>query len=60
MRNAIEGDVKAYSSLPYQVDKIAGPGWQIVGDAAGFMDPLYSQGLDYCAWTVSRGGGSHP
>lgn len=49
----IEGDVKAYSQLPYQVDKIAGPGWQIVGDAAGFMDPLYSQGLDYCSWTVS-------
>lgn len=49
----IEGDVKAYSALPYYVDKIAGPGWQIVGDAAGFMDPLYSQGLDYCAWTVS-------
>lgn len=49
----IEGDVKAYSSLPYQVEKVAGPGWQIVGDAAGFMDPLYSQGLDYCAWTVS-------
>ena len=49
----IEGDVKAYSSLPYQVEKVAGPGWQIVGDAAGFMDPLYSQGLDYCSWTVS-------
>jgi flavin-dependent dehydrogenase len=49
----IEGDVKAYSNLPYRVDRIAGPGWQIVGDAAGFMDPLYSQGLDFCAWTVS-------
>jgi len=49
----IEGDVKAYSNLPYFVDAIAGPGWHIVGDAAGFMDPLYSQGLDYCAWTVT-------
>jgi flavin-dependent dehydrogenase len=49
----IAGDVKAYSNLPYRVDQIAGPGWQIVGDAAGFMDPLYSQGLDFCAWTVS-------
>ena len=49
----VEGDVKAYSSLPYYAERIAGPGWQIVGDAAGFMDPLYSQGMDYCAWTAS-------
>ena len=49
----IEGDVKAYSNLPYYSEKIAGPGWQMVGDASGFMDPLYSQGLDYCSWTVT-------
>jgi flavin-dependent dehydrogenase len=48
----IEGDVKAYSKLPYYSTEIAGEGWQIVGDAAGFMDPLYSPGLDYCSWTV--------
>lgn len=51
--SAVEGDVKAYSSLPYYSRQIAGPGWQIVGDAAGFLDPLYSAGLDYCSWTVS-------
>jgi len=49
----IEGDVKAFSSLPYYTEKIAGPGWQMVGDAAGFQDPLYSQGLDFCSWTVA-------
>ncbi len=49
----IEGDVKAYSALPYYSAKIAARGWQIVGDAASFLDPLYSQGLDYCSWTVS-------
>ncbi len=48
----IEGDVKAYSKLPYFSTEIAGPGWQIVGDAAGFIDPLYSPGLDYCSWGV--------
>jgi flavin-dependent dehydrogenase len=48
----IEGDVKAYSNLPYYSTEIAGDGWQLVGDAAGFMDPLYSPGLDYCSWTV--------
>lgn len=51
--DTIEGDVKAYSMLPYYAERIAGPGWQLVGDAASFMDPLYSQGLDYCSWTVS-------
>ena len=49
----IEGDVKAYSALPYYSGQIAARGWQIVGDAASFLDPLYSQGLDYCSWTVS-------
>ena len=49
----VPGDVKAYSSLPYFSTEIAGPGWQIVGDAAGFLDPLYSAGLDFCSWTVS-------
>lgn len=48
----IEGDARAYSRLPYFSRKIAGGGWQIVGDAAGFLDPLYSPGLDYCSWTV--------
>ena len=51
--SAVEGDVKTYSSLPYYSRQIAGPGWQIVGDAAGFLDPLYSAGLDYCSWTVN-------
>jgi len=49
----IEGDVKSYAPLPYYVDQVAGRGWQIVGDAAGFLDPLYSAGLDYCSWTVT-------
>lgn len=49
----VPGDVKAYSHLPYSSKKIAGPGWQIVGDAAAFLDPLYSAGLDYCSWTVT-------
>lgn len=49
----VEGDVKSYAPLPYYVDQVAGRGWQIVGDAAGFLDPLYSAGLDYCSWTVT-------
>lgn len=48
----IESDARAYSHLPYYSDAIAGDGWQLVGDAAGFLDPLYSPGLDFCSWTV--------
>lgn len=50
---AVPGDAKAYSQLPYFSREIAGPGWQIVGDAAGFQDPLYSAGLDFCSYTIS-------
>jgi flavin-dependent dehydrogenase len=45
-------DMRAYAHLPYHTTQICGDGWSCVGDAAGFMDPLYSQGLDYCAHTV--------
>ncbi len=45
-------DARAYSHLPYYTEQTAGEGWACVGDAAGFMDPLYSQGLDYCAHTT--------
>jgi len=45
-------DMRAYAHLPYRTEQMCGDGWISVGDAAGFMDPLYSQGLDYCAHTV--------
>jgi flavin-dependent dehydrogenase len=48
---AIEGDVHARSMLPYQCEKVADDGWACVGDAAGFIDPLYSPGLDFCSYT---------
>jgi flavin-dependent dehydrogenase len=47
----IEGDVHAYSALPYWSEKVAGDSWITVGDAAGFIDPLYSPGLDFCSYT---------
>ena len=48
----VEKDTRAYSGLPYFSERVTGPGWAVVGDAAGFIDPFYSQGLDYCAHTV--------
>lgn len=45
----VENDARIYKKLPYHSTEVAGDGWVIAGDAAGFMDPLYSQGLDYCS-----------
>jgi FADH2 O2-dependent halogenase len=36
----IEGD---YS---YKIDKFAGPGWLLAGDALRFVDPIFSSGVD--------------
>jgi len=49
---AVENDNCYYKDLAYWTEEVAGDGWTSVGDACGFMDPLYSQGLDYCAHTV--------
>lgn len=49
---AVENDNRYYKGLPYYSEEIAGDGWTIAGDACGFMDPLYSQGLDFCSHTV--------
>ncbi len=48
----VEGDVHAFSALPYSNTQVCGPGWAMVGDAAGFIDPLYSPGLDFCSYTT--------
>ena len=47
----IDGDVHAFSALPYWSEKVCGESWIAVGDAAGFIDPLYSPGLDFCSYT---------
>jgi flavin-dependent dehydrogenase len=49
---AVENDARIYKHLPYYTTKTADDGWMIIGDAAGFMDPLYSQGLDYCSLAI--------
>lgn len=56
MRDAVrrEGDLHALRHLPYRVERVIGDGWAMVGDAAGFIDPFYSPGLDWAACTISR------
>jgi len=49
-----EGDVNWRKNLPYYCTVIAGNGFALVGDAAGFIDPFYSPGMDWIAYTTSR------
>lgn len=49
---AVENDNKYYKGLAYYSEETVGEGWMAVGDACGFIDPLYSQGLDFCAHTI--------
>ncbi|MCB1277474.1 tryptophan 7-halogenase [Prosthecobacter sp.] len=48
----VENDTFYYKNLAYRAERVAGNRWIIVGDAAGFMDPMYSHGLDFCGHTV--------
>ena len=48
-----EDDVHYRKNLAYSTTTYAGDGFSIVGDAAGFIDPFYSPGLDWIAYTVS-------
>jgi flavin-dependent dehydrogenase len=49
----IDKDIHAYSNLAFYSEQSIGDGWAIVGDAAGFLDPLYSQGFDFVSYTCS-------
>jgi flavin-dependent dehydrogenase len=47
-----EGDVHWRRNLPYYSTTFAGDGFALVGDAAGFIDPFYSPGMDWISFTV--------
>jgi flavin-dependent dehydrogenase len=49
----IEGDVHWRKNLAYYSTTFAGDGFTLVGDAAGFIDPLYSPGMDWISYTAS-------
>jgi flavin-dependent dehydrogenase len=44
-----EDDFRSYAHLPYRTERYAERGWAAVGDAAAFMDPFYSPGLDHAS-----------
>ena len=39
-------DFLALGKLPYKTSRYLDKGWALVGDAAAFIDPYYSPGLD--------------
>lgn len=45
-------DLRFYSNLPYVTRQYMGSGWALLGDAAAFLDPYYSPGLDHAAFSV--------
>lgn len=49
----IEGDTHWRKNLAYSSRTMAGDGFALVGDAAGFLDPLYSPGMDWISFTVT-------
>jgi flavin-dependent dehydrogenase len=48
-----EGDVHWRKNLPYFSTTFAGDGFALVGDAAAFLDPFYSPGMDWISFTAS-------
>lgn len=50
---AVEGDAHWRKNLPYHSTRIAGDGFALVGDAAGFIDPFYSPGMDWISFTTA-------
>jgi flavin-dependent dehydrogenase len=49
----IEGDTHWRQNLSYSSRTMAGDGFVLVGDAAAFLDPLYSPGLDWVSFTTN-------
>jgi flavin-dependent dehydrogenase len=47
------GDVHFRRNLAYHSEHYAGDGFALVGDAAAFIDPFYSPGMDWIAYTAS-------
>ena len=50
------GDLKTAKEFSYMTSKHAGDGWVLVGDAFGFIDPVYSSGVYFALEMGVRAG----
>jgi flavin-dependent dehydrogenase len=41
----LSGEVRVARDFSYRAERDGGPGWALIGDALGFIDPVYSTGL---------------
>ncbi|MDB6017524.1 MAG: electron transfer flavoprotein [Pedosphaera sp.] len=48
-----DGDIHWRKNLPYYSTTFAGDGFSLVGDAAGFLDPYYSPGMDWISFSAT-------
>lgn len=48
----VEDSAVYRGNLAYLSDSLAGDGYVLVGDAAAFLDPFYSPGMDWIAFTT--------
>lgn len=47
-----ESDCRGFNHLSYYSTQYMSRGWAMVGDAAAFIDPYYSPGLDHASFSV--------
>ncbi|HEX6902804.1 MAG TPA: tryptophan 7-halogenase [Thermoanaerobaculia bacterium] len=45
-------DLRTFSNLAYVTRQYMGNGWALIGDAAAFLDPYYSPGLDHASFSA--------
>ena len=50
------GELKTAKEFSYMTSQHAGPGWVLVGDALGFIDPVYSSGVYFALEMGVRAG----
>lgn len=53
MRNAVRiRPWQIEADYSYRVERLFGPGWVLVGDSLGFVDPIFSTGLDVATYSA--------
>ncbi len=50
------GDIRVAKEFSYMTKQSSGPGWVLVGDALGFIDPVYSSGVYFALEMGVRAG----
>lgn len=53
MRNAVRiRPWQVEADYSYRVERLSGPGWVLIGDSLGFVDPIFSTGLDVATYSA--------